>query len=177
MFYLATWVLVAVCEILVVALNSWFCCTWDLFPLAGSNLGPLPALGVWSLSHFRARQNPSNSSNENITGSPIPPWQSPGSFRNINQAQSIRYSSLKSQGQELERRGDWPGNSATGEGWRILDPATRHSLAMIPFPKRLWFQDHFSGPGSHPSGSFCEPSDFLLHLFTKVGLSQFLVSS
>ena len=39
------------CELLVAACGIWF-------PNQGSNLGPLPALGAWSLSHWTTRGVP-----------------------------------------------------------------------------------------------------------------------
>ena len=94
------WVLVAAYGILSCGRRTLGCSTWDLVPLTGSNLGPLPALGVWSLGHWTTRQVPLNFF---LWKNQMPklslffplavPWQL--GLRNINQTQSLRYASLK----------------------------------------------------------------------------------
>ena len=77
------WVLVEACGIFSCGRRTLGCSTWDLVPLTGSNLGPLPALGVWSLGHWTTRQIPLNFFLWKLECPNSPcsfPWQSPGSW-------------------------------------------------------------------------------------------------
>ena len=148
------WVLVAACEILSCGMLTLGCSTWALFPLTGSNLGPLPALGVWSLSHWTTRQVPLISSHESPNAQTLPilppavPWQV--GLRNINQTQSIRYASLKVRHRRTEA---W--DSLEFMLVKLVHCDRQRQLVLW-----LWFLflnvpdfRPFSGPGSYPSGS------------------------